>query len=299
MKTLESKGEKAFKAFSAVLMTAITLLAFIPFILITVASLTDETMLIRNGYSFFPQRFSLSAYAYMVSNSSLILRSYGVSILVTGVGTAISLIITTMLAYPMSRKDFRYNNVLAFITFFTMLFSGGAVPAYIMWSRYFHLNNTFAALIIPNYLLTAFNVFLVRNYFSNNVPPALIESAQIDGASELRTFFKIMLPLSIPVIATVGLFTGLIYWNDWINALYYINKPQFYGIQNLLMRIMNNIQFLNSSQASNLLGGRNVELPSTSIRMAMAILGLLPIVITFPFLQKYLIKGVIIGAVKG
>ncbi len=299
MKTLESKGEKAFKAFSAVLMTAITLLAFIPFILITVASLTDETMLIRNGYSFFPKRFSLSAYAYMVSNSSLILRSYGVSILVTGVGTAISLIITTMLAYPMSRKDFRYNNVLAFITFFTMLFSGGAVPAYIMWSRYFHLNNTFAALIIPNYLLTAFNVFLVRNYFSNNVPPALIESAQIDGASELRTFFKIMLPLSIPVIATVGLFTGLIYWNDWINALYYINKPQFYGIQNLLMRIMNNIQFLNSSQASNLLGGRNVELPSTSIRMAMAILGLLPIVITFPFLQKYLIKGVIIGAVKG
>ncbi len=299
MKTLESKGEKAFKAFSAVLMTAITLLAFIPFILITVASLTDETMLIRNGYSFFPQRFSLSAYAYMVSNSSLILRSYGVSILVTGVGTAISLIITTMLAYPMSRKDFKYNNVLAFITFFTMLFSGGAVPAYIMWSRYFHLNNTFAALIIPNYLLTAFNVFLVRNYFSNNVPPALIESAQIDGASELRTFFKIMLPLSIPVIATVGLFTGLIYWNDWINALYYINKPQFYGIQNLLMRIMNNIQFLNSSQASNLLGGRNVELPSTSIRMAMAILGLLPIVITFPFLQKYLIKGVIIGAVKG
>lgn len=299
MKTLESKGEKAFKAFSAVLMTAITLLAFIPFILITVASLTDETMLIRNGYSFFPRRFSLSAYAYMVSNSSLILRSYGVSILVTGVGTAISLIITTMLAYPMSRKDFRYNNVLAFITFFTMLFSGGAVPAYIMWSRYFHLNNTFAALIIPNYLLTAFNVFLVRNYFSNNVPPALIESAQIDGASELRTFFKIMLPLSIPVIATVGLFTGLIYWNDWINALYYINKPQFYGIQNLLMRIMNNIQFLNSSQASNLLGGRNVELPSTSIRMAMAILGLLPIVITFPFLQKYLIKGVIIGAVKG
>lgn len=299
MKTLESKGEKAFKAFSAVLMTAITLLAFIPFILITVASLTDETMLIRNGYSFFPQRFSLSAYAYMVSNSSLILRSYGVSILVTGVGTAISLIITTMLAYPMSRKDFKYNNVLAFITFFTMLFSGGAVPAYIMWCRYFHLNNTFAALIIPNYLLTAFNVFLVRNYFSNNVPPALIESAQIDGASEIRTFFKIMLPLSIPVIATVGLFTGLIYWNDWINALYYINKPQFYGIQNLLMRIMNNIQFLNSSQASNLLGGRNVELPSTSIRMAMAILGLLPIVITFPFLQKYLIKGVIIGAVKG
>lgn len=299
MKTLESKGEKAFKVFSAIMMTAITLLAFIPFVLITVASLTDETMLIRNGYSFFPQKFSLDAYAYMITNSSLILRSYGVSILVTCAGTAVSLIVTTMLAYPMSRKDYKYNNVLAFITFFTMLFSGGAVPAYIMWSRYFHISNTLAALIIPNYLLTAFNVFLVRNYFSNNVPAALIESAQIDGASELRTFFRIMLPLSIPVIATVGLFTGLIYWNDWINALYYINKPQLYGIQNLLMRIMNNIQFLNSSQASNLLGGKSVELPSTSIRMAMAILGLLPIVITFPFLQKYLIKGVIIGAVKG
>lgn len=299
MKTLQSKGEKSFKIFSVIMMIIITLFAFLPFILITVASFTDETMLIRNGYSFFPQKLSFSAYIYMISNSSVILRAYGVSALVTGIGTAVSLLITTMLAYPMSRKDFKYNNTLAFVTFFTMLFSGGTVPAYIMWTRFFHLNNTFAALIIPNYLLTAFNVFLVRNYFSNNVPPALIESAQIDGASELRTFFKIMLPLSVPVIATVGLFTGLIYWNDWINALYYINKPQFYGIQNLLIRLMNNIQFLNSSEASNLLGGRKVELPSTSIRMAMAILGILPIVIAFPFLQKYLIKGVVMGAVKG
>jgi putative aldouronate transport system permease protein len=180
-----------------------------------------------------------------------------------------------------------------------MLFSGGIVPSYIMWSRYFHVNNTYAALILPTYLLSALNVLLVRNYFSNNVPKALIESAQIDGASELRIFFNIMFPLSIPVIVTISVFTGLAYWNDWINALYYISKPKFFGIQNLLIRLMNNIQFLKTAQASTMLGGRMLDLPSTSIRMAMAVLGMLPVVLAFPLLQKYLIKGVVIGAIKG
>lgn len=299
MNRIQSDGEKPFKVFSVVILTIITLFAFLPFILIFVTSFTDETTLVRNGYSFFPQKLSLDAYIYMLNTSSTFLRAYGVSFFVTGVGTAISVLITTMLAYPMSRKDYKYHNVLAFITFFTMLFSGGVVPSYIMWTRFFHLNNNYAALIVPTYLLYALNVLLVRNYFSNNVPGALIESAQIDGASELRIFFKIMFPLSIPVIVTVSIFTGLAYWNDWINALYYISKPKYFGIQNLLIRLMNNIQYLKTAEASTMLGSRTLELPSTSIRMAMAILGLLPIVIVFPFLQKYLIKGVVMGAVKG
>lgn len=299
MNKKSSDGEKSFKVFSVAILTLITLFAFIPFVLILVTSFTDETILIRNGYTFFPEKLSLDAYIYMINQSSVILRAYGVSVLVTGIGTTVSVLITSMLAYPMSRKDYRYHNVLAFIAFFTMLFNGGVVPSYIMWSRYFHVNNTYAALIIPTYLLTAINVLLVRNYFSNNVPKALIESAQIDGASELRIFFKIMFPLSIPVIVTVSVFTGLAYWNDWINALYYISKPKYYGIQNLLIRLMNNIQFLKTAQASSMLGGRMLDLPSTSIRMAMAVLGMLPIVLAFPLLQKYLIKGVVIGAVKG
>lgn len=296
---IQTKGEKTFTAFSAVVMGLLTLIAFIPFILILIASFTDESALIRNGYSFFPTKLSLHAYEYMVSSSGTFLRAYGVSFLVTFLGTGIGMLITSMLAYPMARKDFKYHNLLAFFVFFTLLFSGGIVPSYILWTRYFHVQDTLAALILPNLLTNGFNVMLIRNYYKNNVPGEIIESAQIDGASELRTFFKIMLPLSVPVMVTVGLFMGLAYWNDWINALYYVSKPQYYGIQNLLIRLMNNIQFLKSGQASNVLGANAVELPTTSIRMAMAVLGILPIVIVMPFLQKYLIKGVVIGAVKG
>ncbi|WP_391557120.1 carbohydrate ABC transporter permease [Robertmurraya sp.] len=298
MKSLESKDERGFKRFSLFMMLLITLLTFLPFVLMLVSSFTDESTLVKDGYSFFPEKFSLDAYFYIYQNLSTFLRAYGVSIFVTVVGTTISLIITAMIAYPIARKDFKYRNVLAFIVFFTMLFSGGVVPTYIMWTKVFAIQNTIAALIFPNYLLSAFNVFLVVNFFRNNVPVSLIESAQIDGASEMKIFFKIMLPLSVPVLATVGLFTALIYWNDWINALYFISDTKLYGIQNLLINLMNNIQFLNSDSASTALGTNSVTLPSTAVRMAMGVIGILPILLALPFLQKYLIKGVVIGAVK-
>jgi putative aldouronate transport system permease protein len=168
-----------------------------------------------------------------------------------------------------------------------------------MWSRFFDIKNTIWALIVPNYLVTGFNVFLVRNYFTNGVPFEMIEAAQIDGAGEFTIFFKIMMPLAIPVVATTSLFTALIYWNDWVNGLYFITDPNFFGIQNLLIRIMNNIQFLKVSTNLAMLGTQNVDLPGTSVRMAMAVIGLLPMVIIFPFIQKYFIKGVVLGAVKG
>ena len=299
MGKLETRGEKSFRIFALVLLTVLTLLAILPFLLIIISSFTDEATLVSNGYSYFPAKWSLDSYRYMVQQAKVIFRSYGVSILVTTVGTAMSLLLTTSLAYPMSRSDFKYRNVLAFLVFFTMLFSGGIVPSYIMWTRIFHINDTIWALIIPNYLMNAFNVLLVRNYFKNNIPDAIIESAQIDGAGEGRILFRIMLPLAVPVSVTVGLFSGLAYWNDWINALYYIESPKLYGIQNLLIRMMNNIQFLSSGQNANLLGNSIIALPSNGIRMALAVIGILPILIIFPFLQKYLIKGVVIGAVKG
>jgi len=292
-------SEKAFKIFSVITLSILVVFAFLPFVLIFVTSFTDEVFLIKHGYSFFPKKLSLNSYKYLFNNYYTILRAYGVSILVTTVGTGVGILITTMLAYPMARKDFKYRNVLAFVAFFTLLFNGGIVPSYIMWTRVFSINNTYAALIVPNFLMNAFNVLLVRNYYANNVPGEVIESAKIDGAGEMRIFFRIMLPMSVPVVATVGLFTGLAYWNDWINALYYISSPKYYGIQNLLIRLMNNIQFLKSSQAATMLAGREVELPSTGIRMALAVLGILPIIILYPFLQKYLIKGVVMGAVKG
>ncbi len=294
-----SRSERAFNKASYLILTVVALLALLPFVLIVSASLTDETALLNYGYQLLPSKVSFVAYQYISSRSAVILRSYGLSILVTMLGTFIGLVLTTCLAYPISRKDYKHRNVLAFFVFFTMLFSGGVTPAYIMWTRYFHISNTVWALIVPNYLLNGFNVMLMRNYFSNNVPFSLIEAAKLDGAGELRVLRNVIIPLSVPVITTVGLFMGIAYWNDWINALYYVSEPKYFGIQSLLLRMMNNIQFLNSGQAANLVGSGSVALPSTGIRMAMAVIGVLPILVVYPLLQKHLVKGVVMGAVKG
>ena len=290
---------KSFNRASTIILTVLVIVAMLPILLIVVASFSSETSLIRNGYSFWPESWSLDAYYYMVKQGVMIARAYGVSFFVTIVGTALSVFLTTMLAYPMSRKSFKYRNVLAFFVFFTMLFNGGIVPSYIMWTKFFHIKDTIWALIIPNYLVTAFNVILVKNYYQNSIPDSLIEAAQLDGASELKIFFKVMLPLAVPTVATISLFTGICYWNDWTNGLYYINNEKLYSIQQLLMKIMNNIQALRSNSNAALLGTGAVELPGTSIRMAMAVIGILPIMIIYPFVQRYLVKGVVVGAVKG
>lgn len=288
---------KSFNRVATIILTFLVIVTLLPIVLLVIASFTKEQVLIQNGYTFFPKALSLDAYYYMVKQGAVIVRSYGVSFLVTVLGTVMSVVVTTTLAYPMARKSFRYKNVLSFFVFFTMLFNGGIVPSYIMWSRFFHIKNTIWALIIPNYMVTAFNVILVKNFYQNNVPDALVEAAQIDGASELKTFYSIMFPLSRPVVATISLFTGLCYWNDWTNGLYYVDNEKLFSIQLLLMKIMNNIQALKANTA--LMGTGTVELPGTSVRMAMAFVGILPILIVYPFVQKYLVEGVVIGAVKG
>ena len=301
MHEIKTRGEKAFQIFAFVFLTLLTIFALAPFVLIISASLTEENTLAVGGYQFWPKVFSGSAYEYLFTKAGTILNAYGISIIVTAVGTVVSLIISPMLAYPMSRKDFRFRNFLAFFVFFTMIFSGGLVPSYMMWTRIFQIKDTIFALIIPNYLMGAFNIFLLRNYFTNSIPVSLIESAQLDGAKELTIFFKIILPLSTPVLATVGLFVGLAYWNDWTNGLYYITDTALYSIQNLLNRLMQNIEYLKSGSAiSNIAGNIDTsQMPSTSIRMAIAVVAVLPIIIIFPFIQKYFIKGVVVGAVKG
>ena len=290
---------KRFKVISTVVLGILAVIALLPIILIVIASFTEETTLLRNGYSFFHKQWSTDAYVYMLQQGTTIFRAYGVSVAVTLIGTIMSVLITTMIAYPMSRKNFKYKNLLAFFVFFTMLFNGDVVPSYMMWTQVFNIKNTIWALILPNYLCGAFNIFLVRNYYANSIPEALIESAQIDGASELTIFCRIIFPLAVPTVATISLFTALTYWNDWVNALYYIQKPQYYGIQNLLIRIMNNIQYLKSGAASVAVGTGAIQLPSNAVRMSMAVIGILPIVVIYPFVQKYFVKGVVVGAVKG
>lgn len=289
---------KSFNRFATIFLGVLVCLTLFPIVLIIVASFTDETTLLRDGYAVFPNKFSTDAYYYIIKQGMLIVRAYGVTFFTTIAGTAASVLLSAMLAYPMSRTSFRYRNVLAFFVFFTMLFNGGIVPSYIMWTRFFHIKNTIFGLLLPNYLVTAFNVILIKNYYSNNVPEALVEAAQIDGASEMKIFFKIMLPLAKPVVATVSLFTGLCYWNDWTNGLYYIDNEKLYSIQLLLMKIMNNIESLKTNSGLSI-SGVMAQVPGTSVRMAMAVIGVLPILIVYPFIQKYLIKGVVVGAVKG
>lgn len=289
---------KRFNRFATIFLGILTCLTLLPVLLIVTASFTDETTLLREGYSFFPSKLSTGAYYYIIKQGMMIVRAYGITILTTVVGTGLSVFISAMLAYPMSRSSFKYRNVLAFFVFFTMLFNGGIVPSYIMWTRIFHVKNTIFGLIMPNYLVSAINVILIKNYYANNIPESLVEAAQIDGAGEMKIFYQIMLPLAKPVVATVSLFTGLCYWNDWNNGLYYVDSEKYFSIQLLLMKIMNNIESLKTNTGLTL-SGAMTEVPGTSVRMAMAVIGVLPVLIVYPFIQKYLVKGVVVGAVKG
>lgn len=291
--------EKKFRLVVTIILTLFSIVALFPLVLLVVASFTEENELITRGYQILPRKWSLEAYRYMVRQASTITRAYLVTIGTTVVGTILSILLTSSIAYPMARKNFKYRNALSFFVYFTMLFNGGLVPQYIMWTTIFHIKNTYFALIIQNLLMSAFNIFLVRNYYSNSLPDALFEAAQLDGASEFGIYTKVVFPLSKPVIATIGLFVALAYWNSWTNALYYVTDPRYFGIQNLLMRIMKNIEYLRTGAAELSAEGQAVSLPGNSIRMALAFVGILPIIIVYPMLQKYFIKGVVVGAVKG
>lgn len=291
-------GEHAFRVFCIVMLTVFALIAIAPVILIFISSFSEEKELLAKGYSYFPKAWSLDAYAAIFSQRDSIFSAYGMTIIVTAIGTIINVIMTILFAYPLSRKDFKYRNILSFFVFFTMLFNGGIVPQYIMYTRYLGIKNTILALIIPNRLLGAFNIFLVRNYYSNSIPNALVEAAKIDGANELQVFGQIMVPLAKPVIATISLFVGLAYWNDWVNGLYYISKSNLFTLQLLLKKLLDNIQLLASGRATAALGTQ-YTIPTTSYRMALAVIGVVPILIIYPFVQQYLVRGTVIGAIKG
>ncbi len=228
-----------------------------------------------------------------------ILRAYGMTIAQTAVGTSLSVVVTTLLAYPLSRKDLPGRNVIAFYIFFTMLFSGGMIPSYMMWTQMFHIKDTFFALIFPSLFLSGFAVIMMRTYFSTNIPDNVLEAAKIDGASEVKILLRIVLPMSKPILSTVGLMTALAYWNDWMNGLYYLTKrTDLYTIQNLLNRLITSADFLSNNQANSLLAA-NIQVPSVGVRMAVAVIAILPILVIYPFFQKGFVKGIVIGGVKG
>lgn len=299
MSNVLGRGEKIFQVILHIVLIFLSLCAIMPVWILVAGSITDEQELILQGYSFFPKALSLDAYKYLIYKASEIFRAYGITLFITVVGTAVSLVITPMFAYPLSRKDFNKRNLFSFIVFFTMLFNGGIVPSYIMWTQIFHMKNTILALIIPGLLMSGFNVILMKNYFAQNIPFELIEAAKVDGASEFTIFFKMVLPLSLPIMATVGLFVGLGYWNDWTNGLYYVTKPELYSLQNLLNRILQDVQFLSSGTLTSAGVSATTKMPSVSIRMAISVVGIVPILALYPFFQKYFAKGITVGAVKG
>lgn len=292
-----SKGQKIYQVVINIVLILITLSMILPLLLLFMSSITEENTLIVNGYSLFPQKFSLYAYEYILSNSATLTRAYAISLFVTAFGTFSCLFLSSMLAFPLSIKTLPGRRFFSFFVFFTMLFSGGLVPAYIMWTTWFGIRNTVWAYILPNFLLGAFNVILIRTYMSSSIPFELYEAAKIDGASYPRIYLRIALPLSKPILVTVGLFSGLGYWNDWTNAQYYISDARMLSVQALLNRMVQDIQALLANTSAN--SGALMQTPQVSIRMAIAFVAMVPILILYPFLQKYFADGIMLGAVKG
>lgn len=284
---------------SNVIMILVVICVILPFLLLFMSSITDENTLVANGYSFFPKKFSIASYAYIFRSGRQILRAYGVSILVTVIGTVIHVLLAALMAYPLSVKNLPGRGFLNFYVFFTMLFNGGIVPSYLMWSGTFHIKDTLFAQLLPNLLLSAWNVIMIRTYFTSNIPEALYEAAEIDGAPQSTIFWKIVLPLGKPILVTMGTFAGLGYWNDWTNGLYYITtNKDVYNIQNLLNNMVSNIQFLAQSSTSDTASAM-ASIPTTGVQMAIAFVAILPIMLIFPSFSKYYAKGIALGAVKG
>ena len=291
------KSERRMARLAHVVLIVFSLMAVLPFILLISASLTEENAALKYGFGFIPKVFSLAAYKYISYQSKMIIRAYGITIFTTVIGTSVGLTMTSMLGYGLS-KDIPGRRILNFFVVFTMLFNGGLVPTYLVYTKYLHLGNTIWALIIPSLLMNAFHVMLVRNYFSTSIPESLIESAKLDGASEMMIFRAIVLPLSKPIMATIGLMLALSYSNIWTNGLYYLDDTSLYSIQNVLNAINNNIIAINSVSNMGLAINKS-EVPALTARMAIAVIGIVPMLCIYPFFQKYFVKGITIGAVKG
>lgn len=284
-----------FNIIGYVILTLMALLCVIPFYLIVVGSFTKESEIIQKGFSLFITEFSLEGYKYLIANPGVIARAYGNTILVTAVGTGISLFITSMTGYVLQRRDFQLRNGFSFFFFFTTLFSGGLVPWYILCTRYLGFTNKYYALILP-LLFSVWNMIISKS-FMRGIPDAITESAKIDGANDFTIYIRLILPLSIPLLATIGLFTALAYWNDWYHNMLFIRDEEMYMLQYYLQQILGSVDALRRVAEKS---GHDIpQLPMESMKMAMTIIVTGPIILLYPFVQRYFVKGLTIGSVKG
>lgn len=289
----ESVRDRIFLSFMYVAIAIFAALCLIPFVTMISGSLSTEMSIRQYGVKLIPAEFTLEAYKLLLKDST-IYKSYGVTMFVTVVGTVLAMLVTCMMAYPLSLRSVKYRNHVNFYVFFTMLFHGGLVTSYILISKYLGMKDTIWVMIIPS-LLNPFNMFLLRNFFQS-IDESLAESAKIDGANDIYIMFRIMLPVSMPAIASISLFYALAFWNKWFEALLYISKPDLYPLQYLIKRILDNAEFARVLAVSAGIPG---QIPTITTRLATTVVTIGPIIFLYPFLQKYFVKGLLVGAVKG
>jgi putative aldouronate transport system permease protein len=283
-----------FDAIAYLVVGSLALFALVPFLILAINSFSSEHAILTEGYSFFPRQLSLDAYRLIFENPGKIARSYAVTILVTGAGTAISLLCSSMAAYVLSRKELHTRGWLAFFLYFTQLFNGGLVPYYLLVSRDLKLQNTVLVLLLAP-MFNVMNVLILRNFIQNAIPEAILDAARIDGLGHAGIFFRIVLPLSKPALASIGLFTALAYWNDWWTPMMFVQDEKLYPLQYTLYRLISSVNF--SAQMVN--NVPTMHLPKETLKLAMTVVATGPIVLLYPFVQRHFVKGITLGAVKG
>ena len=290
-------NSKALNAVFNAFLVFLILACLIPFWLLIVGSLTSEEYLVQNGYSMFPKAFSFAAYDYLWEAKDSIIRAYTMSILIAAIGVTTNLIMTILFAYPLSRQNLPGRGFFSLLLFFTMLFNGGLVPTYLVYTNLFKIKDTIWGMIVPYLLLNPFLVIMMRTYFTSSIPNEVLEAAKIDGASETQILTRVVVPMSKPILATVSLMTLIAYWNNWTNGIYFlITRTDLYGIQNYLNDAMNKAAFL-QSHMSSMMSAKDI--PNIGVRMAVAVVAVIPLLIAYPFFQKYFVKGITLGSVKG
>jgi len=282
------------------IMLVLALLCLVPLLLVLSISFSAEESLRLYGYQLIPKIPSIDGYAFLFKQRATMLRTLWMSVFVTGIGTSLGIILNSLMGYVLSRREYKLNRFFVWYVFIPMIFSGGLVSTYFITSQFLKLADTAWALILP-IAVSSFNVILCRTFFRTTIPDSIIESAVIDGASQLKIYFRIILPLSLPVLATVGLFLSFAYWNDWFQAMLYINNPKLYTLQAYLNRLLGDIDYL--AQNAQTLGVSVAEIiaamPKEAARMAMVVIAVLPIACAYPFFQRYFISGLTVGAIKG
>lgn len=271
----------------------------VPFWLLVVSSLTPESELLLHGYSLFPKELTFSAYEYLWTVKDGVLRAYFMSVVISTIGVIGNVVMTTLYAYPLSRKDLPGRKAISMFLFITMLFNGGLVATYLVYTQLFHIKDTLAGMIVPMLLMNAFYVIMMRTYINSNIPDEILEAARIDGANEFVCLGQVVLPLCKPILGTEALMAFIAYWNNWTNGIYFIQqRTDLHGIQNYLKRIIDSAAVLQQQMAY----GANVDasaIPTIGIRMALAVIAVLPVLILYPFFQKSFVEGITIGSVKG